>query len=59
VEFAFLRWVWNYPTTGRARLKAALAAHADDQTRVIEIQTPVELRAFLAAPLEHPTTNQS
>ena len=58
VELAFLRWVWNYPTTGRARLQAALAAHADDQTRVIEIQTPVQLRAFLADPLEYSTTTR-
>jgi adenylate kinase family enzyme len=58
VTLAFLRWVWNYPTTGRARLTAALTAHAGDQTRVIEIQTPVELRAFLADPLEHPATTR-
>lgn len=46
VSGEFLRWVWTYPTGGRARLDAALAGHRD-HLRVIELTSPRRVAAFL------------
>lgn len=47
VSPAFLRWVWNYPRSGRARLDTALARHRQN-LRVVELYSPADVRDFLA-----------
>jgi adenylate kinase family enzyme len=49
IDIEFLRWVWNYPTRGRARLNAALQQHIRD-IRVIELDTPKRIQEFLDDP---------
>jgi adenylate kinase family enzyme len=44
---AFLRWVWNYPSSGRVGLDTALAKHGQG-LRVIELGSPADVRKFLA-----------
>ncbi len=49
VDLSFLRWVWDYPTSGRARLDAAVTAHAGEQIRIVELVTRGQIESFLAA----------
>ncbi|HEX3614905.1 MAG TPA: hypothetical protein VHU61_00080 [Solirubrobacteraceae bacterium] len=48
ISFEFLKWVWGYPSGGRRRLEAALAAHAE-AAGIIELRSPSDVAAFLAS----------
>lgn len=50
----FLRWVWNYPGSGRARLDAALTAHLGRRARLIELRTRKQVEGFLEAACNRP-----
>ncbi|THJ64008.1 adenylate kinase [Candidatus Frankia alpina] len=48
LDLAFLRWLWNYPRDGRARLLRALDTHGA-AARVVRLCTAREVRLWLGA----------
>ena len=46
VDLEFLRWIWNFPTSTRPRVVAAIAEHGKHAEQVV-LTSPREVRAFL------------
>ena len=48
IDLAFLRWIWNYPRTGRVQVLNAIEQYRESKT-IVQLHSPHETQRFLSA----------